>query len=140
MVGQTWGMSESKPVRIDQWLWSVRLFKTRAAAKTACEAGSVRVNGTVAKPATKVSVGATVHVRKRGLTGTYEVVEAIAKRVGAGRAAECMVDHTPEDQKVQRSPTSALNPLPDAPPARRERGAGRPTKRERRQIDKFRRG
>ena len=112
--------------RVDQWLWAIRLFKTRSAATDACRAGHIRVNGTSAKPATTVRPGDRVAARVHGLEHDYEVVVPITKRVGAQIAAECYVDHSPP------------------PPPREERLAplferqGRPTKRDRRQLDRFR--
>lgn len=113
---------------MDRWLWAVRLLKTRSEATDACRAGHVRVNGRAAKPATPVRVGdrvtATVHERERDL----EVVRVIDKRVGAGVAGECLVDHSPPVEPRERvSPLSV-----------REPGTGRPTKRDRRQLDRFR--
>jgi ribosome-associated heat shock protein Hsp15 len=116
--------------RVDKWLWAIRATKTRSAATTACQAGHVDVNGSGAKPATPVRVGDRVTVRVAGRVRDLEVARVIDKRVGAAIAAECVVDHTP--------------PLPDAdrptPVAARERGAGRPTKRDRRAIDRLRDG
>lgn len=115
-------------VRIDRWLWSVRLVKTRSAATAACKAGHVRVGGRSAKPSTTVAVGDHVEARLHGVDRTVEVVRVIGNRVGAPVAAECYVDHTP--------PPPAADVLP--PIAARERGAGRPTKRDRRRIDRLR--
>jgi ribosome-associated heat shock protein Hsp15 len=113
--------------RIDRWLWAVRCFKTRGDATDACRGGHVRVNDRPAKAATTVAVGDRVEARVRGVDRTLEVRQLIDKRVGAGLAADCYVDHTP--------------PPPEAEPpvAARERGAGRPTKRERRQMERWRR-
>jgi ribosome-associated heat shock protein Hsp15 len=115
--------------RVDRWLWAVRLFKTRSMATDACRGGLVKVNGASAKPAAPVRVGdrveATVHGRKRVL----EVVEVIEKRVGAAVAAACLIDHSPPE------PTRAER---DASVFVRDAGAGRPTKRDRRQLDRFR--
>jgi ribosome-associated heat shock protein Hsp15 len=115
--------------RVDRWLWAVRLYKTRSAATVACRGGHVRVNGSPAKPATSVRAGdrvdATVHSRLRSL----EVVRVIDKRVGAPTAAECLVDHSPPPpSRADREPAVFT----------RERGSGRPTKRDRRQLDRFR--
>ncbi len=115
--------------RVDKWVWAIRLFKTRADATEACRGGHVRVNGKAAKPASPVSVGDRVHVRVRGQDRDVEVVRVIDKRVGPPVAATCFVDHTPPP------PDEALA----VPVAKRERGAGRPTKRERRQLDSLRR-
>lgn len=115
--------------RVDRWVWAVRLYKTRSAASTACRGGHVRVNGRPAKAAAAVRVGdrveATVGQRRRIL----EIVRVIDTRVGAPIAAGCFVDHSPPDDR----PTSAAAPVPIRDP-----GAGRPTKRDRRRIDRQR--
>ncbi|WP_186763287.1 RNA-binding S4 domain-containing protein [Lentzea tibetensis] len=115
--------------RVDRWLWAVRLTKTRSDAAAACRGGHVRVNDRPAKPATTVVPGDQVRARVGDTTKTVEVVRVIQKRVGAPDAATCFIDRTPK-------------PPPDAaiPVARRDRGAGRPTKRERRVLDKFKTG
>lgn len=114
---------------MDRWLWAVRLTKTRADAAAACRGGHVRVNDQPAKPATAVRCGDTVRTRVYDISRTVEVSRIIEKRVGAPMAVECYVDHTPPP------PEKAQGPLPVAV---RERGAGRPTKRDRRQMDAFR--
>jgi ribosome-associated heat shock protein Hsp15 len=116
-----------EPVRVDQWLWAVRIYKTRTSATDACRGGHVRVNGAPAKAATRVQVGDRVTTRVNGRERDLEVVQAVPKRLGAAPAAECLVDHSPPP--LQR----------DEGPAIRERGTGRPTKRDRRQLDRFRR-
>lgn len=113
---------------MDQWLWSVRITKTRSDAAGACRAGHVKVNGTTAKPSTAVKVGdrveALIHRRERIL----EVVGLLTKRVGASIATEQYRDFSP-----------AVPPRDEAPPVfERDRGAGRPTKRDRRQLDRLR--
>jgi ribosome-associated heat shock protein Hsp15 len=113
--------------RVDKWVWAIRLFKTRADATEACRGGHVRVNGKTAKPATTVTVGDRVDVRVRGAERNVEVVQIIDKRVGPPIAATCYVDHTPPVPEVDRARVAA-----------RERGAGRPTKRERRDLDRWR--
>jgi ribosome-associated heat shock protein Hsp15 len=115
--------------RVDRWLWSVRLTKTRTDAAAACRAGHVRVNDRPAKPATTVSPGDEVRVRVAAVTRIVEVVRPIEKRVGAADAATCYIDRTPTP------PPDALLPI-----ARRDRGTGRPTKRDRRILDRFRGG
>jgi ribosome-associated heat shock protein Hsp15 len=114
--------------RVDRWLWAVRLFKTRALATEACKAGHVRVGGARVKPAATVRVGDTINVRVHDRDRVIEVARIIEKRVGAPVAATCMVDHSPPPP-----PREATAPI-----ARRERGAGRPSKRERRQLDRAR--
>ncbi|WP_410676266.1 RNA-binding S4 domain-containing protein [Amycolatopsis sp. cmx-4-68] len=113
--------------RVDRWLWAVRLTKTRPDAAAACRGGHVRVNDKPAKPATTVVPGDEVRLRVAGTTRILDVVRVIQKRVGAADAATCFVDRTP------KPPPEAVIPV-----ARRDRGAGRPTKRERRVLDAFR--
>lgn len=116
--------------RVDKWLWAVRAYKTRSAATAACQGGHVTVNGRAAKPSTPVSVGDRVMARTGDRERDLEVVRIIEKRVGAPVAAECVVDHSPP-----------LPPREIQPPVfERDRGAGRPTKRDRRLLDRHRRG
>lgn len=112
-------------VRADAWLWAVRVYKTRSAATTACRAGHVRVNGEKAKAAQPVRVGDEVRVRIAGFDRILVVRQLLTKRVGAPVAALAVEDRTPPRDPVPRV-------------AVRDRGAGRPTKRERREIDRFR--
>lgn len=114
-------------VRVDAWVWGVRLFKTRSAAATACRAGHVRVNGERAKPATPVGPGDEVAVTLPERLRVYEVTGVLSKRASAVVAAECFIDRSPAPP-----PREFV-----APVAMRERGAGRPTKRERRDIERF---
>lgn len=112
-------------VRIDQWLWAVRQTKTRSAATAACRAGHVRINDQPVKAATKVNVGDTVRYRVQGFDRILVVQKLIAKRVGAPIARECYLDLTPMRPKVY------------LPVFRREPGTGRPTKKERRELDRL---
>lgn len=114
--------------RVDRWMWAVRLFRTRSDSAAACRGGHVRVDGRPAKAATPVGPGATVEVQVHGVDRTVEVVRPLERRVGAALAADCLVDHTPPP------PPDDVTP----PVAERDRGAGRPTKRERREIDRLR--
>ncbi len=114
--------------RVDRWTWAVRLFRTRALAAAACRAGHVRVNGDRAKPATTVRPGDEVRVRAEGEERVVEVSLAVEKRVGAALVPLVLVDRTPPPP-----PRSELVAVPV-----RDRGAGRPTKRERREIDRLR--
>ena len=114
--------------RVDRWLWAVRLFKTRSEATDACRGGHVRINGRPAKAAATVVAGDQVVVRAHGFERTVEVRQLIEKRVSPSLAADSYVDHTPPP------------PPREARVAERERGAGRPTKRERRQLDRWQRG
>lgn len=116
-------MSDS--ARVDAWLWAIRAFKTRSAATTACRAGHVRVNGDKAKAAQPVRIGDELRIRISGFDRILIVRQILVKRVGAPLAALAYEDRTPE-----REPQAALG--------LRDRGAGRPTKRERRDIDRLR--
>lgn len=115
-------------VRADQWVWAVRLFASRSAATKACKGGLVHVNGTRAKPAQPVSPGDRIEATTPGGQRIVEVTRVIAKRVGAPVAATCYIDHSPPPP-----PREVRLAMPVRP-----RGAGRPTKRERRQLDRFR--
>lgn len=120
-------------VRVDKWLWAVRAFKTRSAANEACSAGRVLVNGENAKPATKVVVGDEVTARRRERTIIYGVVELLEKRVSAAKAAEAIDDRSPVVERPDRLDPTMM------PSGTRQRGDGRPTKRDRRRLDEFRR-
>lgn len=111
-------------VRVDSWLWAVRVYKTRSAATTACRAGHVRVNGEKAKAAQPIRVGDELRVRIAGFDRILVAKQLLTKRVGAPLAAAAVDDRTPA-----REPVAQL--------AVRDRGAGRPTKRERREIDRL---
>lgn len=124
----------AEQIRVDKWLWSVRLYKTRTAAGDACSTGKVRIDGEPAKSARRVSAGNVITVRRRGYTNTYRVEKVIEKRVGADIAATCYTDLTPDDEKPK--PRSSAERV-DAAWAERSRGAGRPTKRDRRQMEKM---
>ena len=115
----------AKPVRVDSWLWAIRIYKTRSAATTACRAGHVRVGGERTKAAQTVKPGDEVRVRMSGFDRILIVKQTLSKRVGAPVAVTAYEDRTPP-----REPSAML--------AMRDRGAGRPTKRERREIDRLR--
>ncbi len=118
----------SEEARVDRWLWAVRLYKTRSAATEACRAGHVRVNDGPARPATRVRPGDVVRTVAHGRPRVFEVVRIVEARVGAPVAAACLIDHSPP--APPRDPSSPVLP--------REPGSGRPTKRERRQLDRLR--
>ncbi|MBF4993464.1 RNA-binding S4 domain-containing protein [Arthrobacter gandavensis] len=119
--------SSSRPVRIDAWLWAIRAYKTRSAATAACRAGHVKLNGNAAKAAAPVQAGDTIRVRQPGFDRILEVRGLIAKRVGAEAASHFFTDHTPE-----RPAVPALG-IPQ-----RDRGTGRPTKKDRRELERLR--
>lgn len=119
----------SDQARIDQWLHAVRLAKTRSDAAAACRGGHVAINGKGAKPSTPVAVGDRVEAYLAKRDRVVVVTRVLVKRVGAAIAVECYEDHSP--------------PVPERAPADvgfavRDRGAGRPTKRDRRKIDRLR--
>lgn len=118
-------MSDS--VRLDVWLWSVRVFKTRSMSTTAVRGGKVRVNSEHHKPSYGVKVGDEVRIRIEGFDRVLTVKRLLTKRVGAPVAAEAYDDISPP-----RPPREFF-----APSSRRERGLGRPTKRDRREIDRL---
>jgi ribosome-associated heat shock protein Hsp15 len=117
--------------RLDKWLWAVRLFKTRALATDACRAGSVTVGTHPAKPARDVHAGELVEVRQGLITRTLRVVAVPPARVGAKRVPEYCIDLTPpsEFEKIREQRIQQF--------LAREKGSGRPTKRDRRAIDQF---
>ncbi|GAA1138466.1 RNA-binding S4 domain-containing protein [Nesterenkonia lutea] len=126
-------MTETAPlgpraaVRIDAWLWSVRLFKTRSAATAACRAGHITVDGDPVKASMRVEPGARIHLRRPGHELILEIIHTHSKRVGAPVAQKAYRDHSPE----------RIRPRDIGLPVR-ERGSGRPTKRERRQLEQLR--
>ena len=122
--------SDQGPVRVDSWIWSVRLTKTRSLAAAACKAGHVRVNGDRAKPAQTVRPGDEVRVREGGgYERVVTVSRIVRKRVGAPVAAECYVDTSPPRPPREEVVLVAV----------RDRGTGRPTKRDRRELERLQR-
>ena len=121
-------MAELTEVRIDKWLWAARCFKTRSQASAACTAGHVKVEGESVKAAKTVRPGDTIEVRTPGGLRILEVAALGDRRGPASVARTLYVDHTPPP------PPKELT----APLLTRERGAGRPTKREARELKKLR--
>jgi ribosome-associated heat shock protein Hsp15 len=121
---------EPVEVRLDVWVSSVRLFKTRSAASSACRGGHVSVNGRKAKASTLVQVGDRVTAVTPGGERIVVARRLIEKRVGAAVALTCFDDLTPPPPPKEEIAVVAV----------RDRGAGRPTKRERRQLDRLRQG
>ncbi|MET9444903.1 RNA-binding S4 domain-containing protein [Streptomyces sp. NPDC006610] len=122
------GPAPGETVRIDSWIWAVRLIKTRSQGATACKGGHVRVNGERVKPAHSVRVGDEVRLRHEGRERIVVVKRLIRKRVGAPVAVQCYIDNSPPPP-----PREAV-----APAGIRDRGAGRPTKRDRRELERLR--
>ena len=122
-----------KKVRIDKWLWSVRIFKSRTIATDACKSGKVKIKDKVVKASHLIEVDEIINVRKEGFDLTFKAVKLLEKRVGAPIAVTCYENLTPE---------SELNKYADWFVGKkgvesREKGAGRPTKRERRELDGY---
>lgn len=115
-------------VRVDAWVWAVRLAKTRSQATAAVKAGHVRVNDAPAKPAQAVSIDDIVRVRLHGFEKIYRVTGLATKRGSATEAALLYEDLSPPPPPKAERPATVL----------RDRGAGRPTKRDRREIDRLR--
>lgn len=115
-------------VRIDVWTWAVRMFKTRSQAAEAVRAGHVKINGEACKPAAQVVPGDTVRIWKDHREWVLEVTQTPAKRVGAPIARQCYLDKSPA-----LPPREIFASVPT-----RDRGAGRPTKKDRREMEKFR--
>lgn len=116
-------------VRIDKYLWSIRVYKTRTDATDACKGGKVRVNGSDTKPAKAVKVGDTIVARKGAVTYTYKVLQLVDKRQGAKLVPLYAENLTSEEELAKlRAPVETFF-------LKRDRGAGRPTKKDRRQME-----
>lgn len=117
--------------RIDKWMWAARIFKTRTIAAEACKKGRVSINGAQAKPARMVKPGDVVQVRKPPVTYSFKVLQTIEKRVGAKLVPEIMENVTPREQYelLEMSRISGF--------VNRAKGTGRPTKKDRRDLDEF---
>ena len=118
-------------VRVDKWLWAVRVFKTRSIATEACKKGRVSIGGVTIKPTRTIRVGEVITVRKPPIEYSFRVLQLLASRVGAKRVAEFMENVTPQAQyellELQR-----VSGFVD-----RAKGLGRPTKKDRRDLDQF---
>jgi len=119
--------TELTSVRVDVWTWAVRLYATRSAASAACRGGHVKVNGANAKPAHVIRVGDTVRAFTPGGERIVTVTGLVAKRVGAPIAVQHYTDHSPPPPPREENPA----------PVVRERGSGRPTKKDRRQVERL---
>lgn len=126
-------MSNTDELRIDKWLWAVRIYKTRSKASQACKKGSILINGQQAKPSRTVKVGEIVTVKKKPVFYKYKVLGLLEKRQSAKIAEEYKEDITPEEElkkvDIQKQATFEV----------RDKGAGRPTKKERRILDRIKR-
>lgn len=117
--------------RIDKWLWCVRLFKTRTQAAEACSGGKVKLNDASVKPSRELKPGDVVSMKRGIVTWSYRVLAFPKNRVSAKEVAIYAENITPETEKVK------LDDLKYIPVIKREKGSGRPTKKERRDLGKF---
>jgi len=117
--------------RIDKWMWAVRIFKTRTIAAEACKKGRISINGAQAKASRTVKPGDVIQVRKPPVTYSFKVLQAIEKRIGAKLVAEVMENITSADQ-YELLEMSRVSGFID-----RSKGLGRPTKKDRRNLDEF---
>jgi ribosome-associated heat shock protein Hsp15 len=124
-------MSDNKPVRIDKFLWSVRLFKTRSIASDECRKGRISINSIQVKPSRLITKNEIVTVKKPPVIFTYRVIEPIENRVSAKLVDKFVEDLTPEEEKAKLNMKSAPGIV------YRDKGTGRPTKKERRLIDRI---
>lgn len=120
-----------EPIRIDKYLWAVRLYKTRSLATEACRCGHVRLGGQPVKASHEIKVGEVYEVSIEQLHKVIEVTQLLGNRVGAKLVENFMADRTPQEEyeRIQIVRQYAFE--------KRDRGAGRPTKRERRDIEEF---
>ena len=121
----------SVKVRIDKWLWAIRIYKTRSLANEACQSGKVKINKSRIKPSRTVQIGDRITVQKGYIKHDFEVKGLIEKRVSATLAQQNYIDNTPEEEKVKQNTKLFI------PQYKREKGTGRPTKKERREFDKM---
>ena len=123
-------MSELQKIRIDKWLWSVRMYKTRTLATEACAAGKIKIDGEAVKASYLLKIGQLINMNRQGEKWTLKSVKLIEKRVCAPLAAVCYEDLTPPEEKNKLQFPATFYEV-------RDRGIGRPTKKDRREIDKF---
>lgn len=124
-------VDDTRGVRADKWLWAVRLYKTRSQSAEACRKGRVTIDGIPVKPSRAIKQGDIINIRKPPSVYRYKVLAPVEKRQSAKIAAQYLEDITPDEEK-DKSMHKNLIVF-----ARRDRGAGRPTKKERRIIDKL---
>ncbi|MCD8292174.1 MAG: RNA-binding S4 domain-containing protein [Prevotellaceae bacterium] len=120
--------------RIDKWMWAVRIFKTRTIAAEACKKGRISINGALAKASRTVKPGDVIEVRKPPVTYSFKVLQPIEKRVGAKLVPEMMENVTAPEQ-YELLELTRINGF-----INRAKGTGRPTKKERRDLDEFSQG
>lgn len=124
-------MSNPAEVRIDKWIWAVRLFKTRSQASEACKKKQVLINDTPVKSSRTVKVGDVIQIKRPPVMFSYQVLQISEKRMGAKLVPDFLKDVTPEDQ-VEILELQKINMH-----LKREKGSGRPTKKDRRDLEDF---
>ena len=118
-------------VRVDKFLWAMRIYKTRSIATDACKCGRIKMNGVEVKPSRTFHVGDVFTVRKGPITYTYRILQLWGNRIGAKLVPEYLQDITPKEQ------LELLELARYAAQSGRDRGTGRPTKKDRREIEQF---
>ena len=118
-------------IRVDKYLWAIRAFKTRSDATDACNGNKVKIGGVNAKPSKAVKAGDVLEVRKGPALMTYKVLKVAENRMGASLVPEYAEDLTPENERAK------LHAPHETIVLQRDRGAGRPTKRDRRQLEEM---
>ncbi len=124
-------MAENNSVRIDKFLWSVRIYKTRSIASDECRKGRIAINNIQVKPSREIQKNEIITVKKPPVTFTYRVIDPIENRVGAKLVSQFVEDITPEEERAKLDIKQSLAI------GYRDKGTGRPTKKERRLIDKL---
>jgi ribosome-associated heat shock protein Hsp15 len=127
-------MPKNENIRVDKFLWAVRIFKTRSLASEACQKGRVIINNVQVKPSRTITANETIIVKKLPVIYSYIILEPIDNRVGAKLVPEYLKDITPEEEKAKLI-NKELTFY-----GYRDKGSGRPTKKERRNIDKLKEG
>ena len=124
-------MEHPENIRIDKWLWAVRIYKTRSQATEACKKGRVTIDGIVVKPSRIIKKEEILHVKKLPVIYTFKVKELLHNRVSAKLAPDFIEDLTPQEELIKLK----MNSIPGN--IHRQKGAGRPTKKERRTLNKL---
>jgi ribosome-associated heat shock protein Hsp15 len=124
-------MADNNPIRIDKFLWSVRIYKTRSIASDECRKGRIFINNVQVKPSRIIYKYETIIVKKPPVIYTYKVIEPIENRVSAKLVEKFIEDMTPEEEKAKMDVKQTIGII------YRDKGTGRPTKKERRLIDKL---
>jgi ribosome-associated heat shock protein Hsp15 len=124
-------MPDKKEIRIDKFLWSVRLYKTRSIASDECRKGRIVINNIQVKPSRAVEKNEVITIKKPPVSYTYRIIEPIENRVGAKLVANFIEDLTPDEEKAKLDISNSGGTI------YRDKGTGRPTKKERRLIDRI---